>query len=464
MSRPRFLVHFRSPFASLLLWSLGLFAACGATASAVEMEFGFAKVDVTPTEPVRLSGYGNRATPTSTIVHRLYVRAMALKPADGEASVLVAVDSIGCPAVFTEKIAERLKEDRGIARERFVLSTTHSHTTPHLVGGLGNLFAVELTEEESAAAERYTATLADAIVKVAGEAIDALAPGKLAFGEGEVDFAVNRRVIQDGKWTGFGETENGSVDRSVPMLRVLSPEGELRGLVCNYACHCTTLGPADEVCGDWAGYAASFLETDRSGTVALVTVGCGADANPRARGTRETAVKYGRSLADEVLRLLGTDLDPIDAAPRAAFDHVDLPIEVPTEDAVREMAKSDSVQTRRHGEQMLATLEAGGELRDSYPVPVQTWRFGDELAMVFLAGEVVSDYSLRLKREIDDARHVWVTAYANDVMAYVVSKRLRPEGGYEVDFSMIYYGLPGRWAENAEELLVGKVLELVKKK
>jgi hypothetical protein len=451
----------RSPLAWFFLTTFAALAFFGDSASAAEMKFGFARVDVTPTEPVRLSGYGNRATPTSTIVHRLYARAMALKPAGGEASVLVAVDSIGCPAVFTEKIAERLKQECGIARERFVLSTTHSHTTPHLVGGLGNLFAAELTEEESAAAERYTASLADAIVKVAGEAVEDLSLGTLAFGQGEVDFAVNRRTIQDGKWTGFGETENGSVDRSVPILRVLSPDGELRGLVCNYACHCTTLGPADEVCGDWAGYAASFLETDRPGTVVLVTVGCGADANPRARGARETAVKYGRSLADEALRLLETELDPIESAPIAAFDHVDLPIEVPTEEAVRELAKSDNVQTRRHGEQMLATLEAGGKLRDSYPVPVQTWRFGDELAMVFLAGEVVSDYSLRLKRDIDDAKHVWVTAYANDVMAYVVSKRLRPEGGYEVDFSMIYYGLPGRWAENAEELLIGKVLELV---
>lgn len=450
---------------SLVRFALWL-ALCslGGTLSAAEMEFGFARIDVTPTEPVRLSGYGNRATPTSNVVHRLYARAMALKSAEGEPSVLVAVDSIGVPAVFTEKVAERLKKDRGIARERFVLAVTHSHTTPHLVGGLSNLFAVELTEEETAAAERYTKSLADAIVKVAGEAVDNLAPGKLAFGQGEVDFAINRRVVRDGKWNGFGETPEGVVDRSVPMLRVVSPEGELRGLVCNYACHCTTLGPADEVCGDWAGYAASFVEADRPGVVALVTIGCGADANPRNRGKRETAIEYGRTLADEVLRLLGTELDPIEAAPTASFDHAVLPIEVPSEETVREQAKTDNVQQRRHAERMLATLEAGGELRDSYPVPVQTWRFGDELAMVFLGGEVVADYSLRLKKEIDDARHVWVTAYANDVMAYVVSKRLRPEGGYEVDYSMIYYGLPGRWAESAEDLLVAKVLELVGKK
>ena len=149
--------------------------------SAAEMEFGFARVDVTPTEPVRLSGYGNRSMPTSNVVHRLYARAMALKPADGEPSVLVAVDSIGVPATFTEKVAERLEKTRGVARARFVLAVTHSHTTPHLTGGLSNLFAVELTEAETAAAERYTASLADAIVKVAGNALDNLAPGKLAF-------------------------------------------------------------------------------------------------------------------------------------------------------------------------------------------------------------------------------------------------------------------------------------------
>ena len=61
--------------------------------------------------------------------------------------------------------------------------------------------------------------------------------------------------------------------------------------------------------------------------------------------------------------------------------------------------------------------------------------------MVFLAGEVVADYGLRLKRELDPAR-LWVNAYSNDVAFYVASKRLIPEGGYEVDRSMVFYGQP----------------------
>jgi len=37
---------------------------------------------------------------------------------------------------------------------------------------------------------------------------------------------------------------------------------------------------------------------------------------------------------------------------------------------------------------------------------------------------------------------------------------MRSEAGYEVDFSRIYYLLPGRWAEGTEELIYRRVLEL----
>ncbi len=87
------------------------------------------------------------------------------------------------------------------------------------------------------------------------------------------------------------------------------------------------------------------------------------------------------------------------------------------------------------------------------------WRFGDQLTMVFLGGEVVVDYALRLKKELGSGP-VWVSGYCNDLFAYVASERVRREGGYEVDGSMIYYNQPGPWAEGTEELLVRRILEL----
>src|SRR5690606_4938232 len=120
-------------------------------------EAGFARIDVTPTEPLRLSGYANRDRPFEGIDTPLHVRAMALKPEGGETFVLVSFDSIGMGAAFTDDVARRLLERYRIERPRFVLSATHSHTAPHLVGGLTNLFTTPLSEAETQAAERYTA-------------------------------------------------------------------------------------------------------------------------------------------------------------------------------------------------------------------------------------------------------------------------------------------------------------------
>jgi hypothetical protein len=79
---------------------------------------------------------------------------------------------------------------------------------------------------------------------------------------------------------------------------------------------------------------------------------------------------------------------------------------------------------------------------------------------VFLGGEVVVDYSIRLKRQLGP-RPTWVAGYANDVMAYIPSKRVLQEGGYEGGGAMVYYGLPAPWAAGVEERIVEKCLELV---
>jgi hypothetical protein len=80
----------------------------------------------------------------------------------------------------------------------------------------------------------------------------------------------------------------------------------------------------------------------------------------------------------------------------------------------------------------------------------------------FLGGEVVVDFSLRLKREAAPAP-VWTAAYANDVMAYIPSLRVLREGRYEGEGAMVYYGLPSKWDETVEERIVAEVREQQKR-
>jgi hypothetical protein len=90
---------------------------------------------------------------------------------------------------------------------------------------------------------------------------------------------------------------------------------------------------------------------------------------------------------------------------------------------------------------------------------IQTWQFGDDLLLAFLAGEVVVDYSLRLKRELN-ADRLWIVAYANDVPCYIPSERILREGGYEGGGAMVYYARPTRLKPGVEDRIIQAVRDL----
>ncbi|MCA9022837.1 MAG: neutral/alkaline non-lysosomal ceramidase N-terminal domain-containing protein, partial [Planctomycetaceae bacterium] len=426
--------------------------------------FGFARTEITPEVPLRLSGYGNRDTVYESIDEPLYVRAMAIQSPEKKICALVSLDSIGFAGTFTDRIAGKVKQKYGLNRDQIVICSTHSHTSPQPMEGLSNIFATPLTEAQREASQNYWNKVEQRIVQTVGKAIKDLQPGTLSLVTGKVGFAQNRRVLKNGKWTGFGVNPEGPVDHSLPVLKVTDATGKLRGLVFNYACHCTTFG-SDYNClnGDWAGYASKYIEEQYGDIVAVCTIGCGADQNP-IRGNKEVAkdlaIGHGRAIAVEVARLLKETPQPVTAALGTAYGKAKLPFDPPSKEELQAALKNQRPQVRQHATNMLKYFEKDGKLPTSYPAPVQVWKFGNQLTMIFLGGEVVVDYALRLKRELkSDA--VWVTAYANDVFGYVASERMRDEGGYEVDFSMIYYNQPGRWAHGTEEILIKRIHELV---
>jgi hypothetical protein len=276
-----------------------------------------------------------------------------------------------------------------------------------------------------------------------------------------VTFAANRRVLKKGRWVGFGVNPNGPVDHSLPVLRVTDPAGKVRAVLVNYACHCTTLGGEfNKICAEWAGYACDEIERQHPGATALAIIGCGADANPEPRRNLDDAKNHAAAVAKEAERLISGSLTPLPGRIKAQFRQIDLPLgALPDRAALQERSKAAGAEGF-FARTLLDRLDLGESLPKTVPYPVQTWCFGDDLAMVFLGGEVVVDYALRLKWETD-ARRLWVTAYSNDVPCYIASKRVLDEGGYEADLSMVFYGRPGRFAPETEDLIVRTVHDLL---
>lgn len=443
----------------------------------VEWHAGVAKRDITPTGPVRLSGYAARTTPSVGVADPISVRALALagsypsvesKQGTTQRYILVSVDSIGLPEAITLKVLAKIREKQNVQRSEIVFCASHSHTTPHLDGGLTNLFAVDLPAAEVQASVEYTRFFVDQIAAAVIEAIENQKPVELMLGQGEALFGANRRVLANRAWGGEGNPPEGVRDPSVPVMAVRDKDGKWLAVAYDYACHCTSISPdINQISGDWAGISAANVEKLFPGTIALPVIGCGADINPNPRGTSELAQQHGMELANAVRKVMDSGLQPLVVQSKAPtekllaanFGFAGLAPERPTRDLLQKTVAEGSPHRKRWAQNMLAIWDKMGRIPETYPAPIHTWKFGDTLTWVFLSGEVVCDYQLRLKRDLT-GDNIWVTAYTDDCFGYVASERMRSEGGYEVDDSMTYYNQPGRWQSGTEELIVRRVKEI----
>jgi dienelactone hydrolase len=213
-----------------------------------------------------------------------------------------------------------------------------------------------------------------------------------------------------------------------------------------------------ETCGDWPGYAQISLESRYPGITAMTWVGCGADQNPLPRREVELAMAYGAAIDSSVAEALSRPMIPVQGSIKNEYAEIPLEYaELPSRDALTTAANSENRFEAARARLLIDQWDRDGGLPTSYHhYPVQTWRLGDGPMWVFLGGEVVVDFSLRLKQELG-AGKTWVASYCNDVMAYIASRRVLSEGGYEGVGAMTYYGLPGAWAMSSEDAIIHEV-------
>ncbi|OAI56407.1 hypothetical protein AYO49_04420 [Verrucomicrobiaceae bacterium SCGC AG-212-N21] len=412
---------------------------------------GVAKVDISPDYGVRLSGYGNRREESEGVELRIWAKALAIgSDAEGPA-VVVTVDNCGVPEAMRAEVLERLSKKAGIKSECFAISFSHTHCAPCLAGALVNIFSTDVPPEHQANIDRYSKELTDKIEQVALAALADRKPARVSWAVGQANFARNRRAA----W-------GGPVDHALPVMFVHSPEGELRGVFANYACHATTLS-FNKVHGDWPGTAMEAIERNHPGAVALIGIGCGADQNPHPRGTVELAVQHGEEIGAEVARLLKGERKPLRGVVSAREKVIALPLDpAPPREELEKLAAGTNKPLAYISAKNLAVLDHGGKLATEVSYRVQVWSFGDDLAMAFLPGEVTVDYQLRLKTEFDAAR-MWVNGYSNAAPCYIPSRRVLAEGGYEGMTAMVYYNQPAKFAAGVEDRVIGAVHDLMPK-
>jgi neutral ceramidase len=419
---------------------------------------GAAKVVITPSSPMWMSGYASRNEPAKGMIHDLFAKALVLQDPDGHRALIVTLDLVGIDRATSQSICEALASQHRLQRSDIAISTSHTHSGPVVGRNLISMYSLD--EQNLRLVAEYTQFLHASVLKIAAEAYTNLTPVVLESGIGNATFAVNRRNNREADVPMLRESGNlaGPVDHDVPILTARTPDGQLRAVLFGYACHATVLSGMDW-CGDWPGFAQLEVERRYPDSIAMFVAGCGADQNPLPRRTVELATDYGKQIADSIDQVLSGTMPSLSGTLRTYYREIDLGFDdIPTKQQIETDLKSENIYIARRAAHLLDEISRNGELTSSYPYPVQLLRIGD-VQIVTLGGEVVVDYALRLKAELPGSS-IWIAGYCNDVMAYIPSVRILKEGGYEGESAMIYYGLPSKWSSDIEDQIVSTVKEL----
>ena len=429
------------------------------------LQAGFAKTIITPPEAGELSGFVARRGLSQGVHDPLYTRALVISNRKRQVALAVS-DLIGCDNGMVREIRRRVVLETDLAPEAVICCATHTHSGPAVLerGFLGKADS----EYREFLITKITATIVDATRSTE--------PALLYAGNSECDIGKNRRY------------PGGATVPRVSVLR-LEMSGGRRILWTNYACHPVVLGPDNMlITADYPHYLIKKLESFWPETEVLFTNGATGDVNVghnAADSIRQTAIS-SRTFA-EAERLANILADKVIAASETAvYQDVDgitiqkaelcLPFDkVLDGDGYRGLAdgyRQISVNCENYGERrqyeiwtqwadIMRDLAEQGYLEMGLTTEVTAFSIGN-IEFVTLPGEFFHELGLSLRRS-RAGKNLFILGYANDSIGYVAPASEYPKGGYEIEDSFRYYGLPSKLAAGAGETIVAVLEKMLSK-
>ncbi|WP_339902785.1 neutral/alkaline non-lysosomal ceramidase N-terminal domain-containing protein [uncultured Cyclobacterium sp.] len=408
------------------------------------------KVDITPKVPMWMAGFASRTGPSDGTIHPIWSKALVIQDKDKNTAVLITNDLSGMPGDMSGRIKEKIKARYALPENAVLMNFSHSHSGPVLKDYLYHVYP--LSEGEIEKVNTYSDWLEEQIVDLVGKALEGLVPAKISSENGVTRFQVNRRNNKEAELE-TTTAVNGPNDYAVPVMKVTDLEDNIMAIVFGYACHATVLS-VTQWSGDYPGFAQIALEKMYPGATAMFFQGAGANQNPLPRRTIPLAQKYGKELAAAVESVLNEDMKPLAAQLKTAYSEIALYLnEPPSTEVLEKMIKESSGHYQRWAVMMHEKVK-NNTVELSYPYPIQIWKLGDQL-MVALGGEPVVDYAVKLKTQYGN--DLFVLGYSNDVMAYIPSRTVLEEGGYEGATSQIAFGHPGTWKPTLETKIFKRI-------
>lgn len=423
---------------------------------------GVAKIVITPPVGIDLTGFGNRSGPSTSVHDDL--RAAALYLESNVPLLIMTCDLIGLDDASVAEIRAGIAKQTGLPVGNIMIGCSHTHSGPATpcLNYLGKVDGA------------YFSVLKRKLIGLGRMAFDSRQPAVLGHLREPVAIGANRRKMVSGQMK-MTPNDAGAIAAWVDVVAVDTRDGQPLARYFVNATHAVTVSGL-EISGDWPGYAQRLVERIYGdGCVALFGQGCCGNINSDPRGTFEIAERQGRVMAGAVIKAAEYCAKCPEVTLGAASEVLALPcFDPPTLEAaeghVAQARQQAADPANNYGSQMMAdgnlqwaervlALAQAGATGLTRSCEVQAFRLG-EFGLVGLPGEVFVEYALNIDAHAG-YQQTATMAYANGNIGYIPDARAYPDGGYEVDHAIRFYG-DTMLAPESEKLILDSALGLLK--
>lgn len=376
--------------AIVFLWlSLAATATGAAAPETKEFKVGTAIGGITPTsqelrsEAYFMGGYGfcKDRGPAEKVHDQLTVRTICIEV--DSPLCLVVIDSLGVPGPLADQIRQAAALKSGVPANNIIVSATHTHAAPDLLGLWGGSPA------------SYRARLIDEIAATVSSAFRGRVSANLSFAVGK-GHAHNRR--------GWGFT-----DDELGLLLIQDPATSINiGAVVFFAAHPVVTPMANkELSSDFVHYLREDLSRELNAPV-LYFNGAIGDVNPHAERSDAfwlSTEQYGSELAMSAAALM-EELTPLEPSLTMHHEKVRFPVENTTLNIAGLLGL---VEGNTEGPPWNRSVES-----DLYLIQI-----GSQLNMLTLPGEATTRLGLEIKKRLPDGYSV-IVGQANDSLGYLI--------------------------------------------
>lgn len=394
------------------LWLILWFASASLAQAAFRA--GFSKIDITPSRPTPMWGYGARHAALSTgTLDPLFAKAVVIE-SGGEKLAIVGLDLGRSPrADQMARIRQAIQAQSGISH--LMISGSHSHHGP----------VIELLDEEGKGkgvfddAVAYAQELESKLIQVINEAASSSQDARIGWLSASIDMNRNRH----------SKLEPKPRDTELGVIRLDDLNGKPIAVITNFAAHPTMI-PADDLrfSADWPGQMMNTVESSLN-TNCVFMQGAAGDLSTRTTEETRGHQRFGAAMGKEVVRVteeIRTEI-PEKQSILSQTDTFEFPTRLPF---------SNPLMTAMFGTAFfpeLAQASLSEDLRSNLIHPeLTTVLLNGELALVGGSGEFFSSHSVRLKERARGVK-TFFFGYCNGHHMYFPTIEGAAEGGYGAD-------------------------------